>query len=94
MKLIFFVSDAPSLILTPADKTVIESENVTFYCNATGNPNPNIKWIKDGKTVELGDMLVIEANRNRSGKYLCLAENGLNATVNASANLEVQCKYI
>ena len=66
----------------------------TFHCNATGNPIPKIKWIKDGKTVSLGDTLVIEANRNDSGKYLCLAENGLNATVSASTNLEVKCEYI
>ena len=40
-----------------------------------------------------GDPLSFEAFRNQSGKYLCLAENGLNKTVNASAYLDVQCKY-
>lgn len=82
------------MILTPADQTVIESETATFHCNATGNPIPKIKWIKDGKNVALGDTLVIKTNRTHSGKYWCLAENGLNSTVNASAILDVQCKYI
>ena len=36
--------------------------------------------------------LSFETNRNNSGKYWCLAENGLFSTVNASANLDVQCK--
>lgn len=50
-------------------------------------------WIKDGKTVEEGDTLSFEANRTQSGKYLCLADNGLKFTNNASANLDVLCKY-
>ena len=33
-----------------------------------------------------------EAKRNQSGNYWCLAENGLNVTVNASASLDVQCE--
>ena len=89
----FFVTVAPSLITTPADQTVIESDTATFYCNATGHPTPKITWIKDGKTVGEGNALSIETNRNHSGKYWCLAENGLNSTANASAILDVQCKY-
>ena len=41
-----------------------------------------------------GNKLSFETIRNQSGNYWCLAENGLNSTVNASANLDVQCKYI
>ena len=41
-----------------------------------------------------GDQLIFETNRNQTGKYWCLAENGLNSTVNASASLDVQCKYM
>ena len=48
--------------------------------------------MKDGKTVSQEQTLNIETHRNDSGKYWCLAENGLNSTVNASAMLDVQCK--
>ena len=44
-------------------------------------------------TVAKGEMLSFKANRNHSGKYWCLVENGLNITVNASADLDVQCEY-
>ena len=41
-----------------------------------------------------GNTLSIDANRNHSGRYWCLADNGLNPTVTASANLDVQCKFV
>ena len=41
-----------------------------------------------------GDTLSLKTNRNDSGKYWCSVENGLGITVNASAILDVQCKYI
>ena len=88
----FFVSVPPSLTLTPADQTVLESATATFHCNATGNPAPKIRWIRDGETVGQEATLSFETNRNNSGKYWCLAEDGFVLTVNASANLDVQCK--
>lgn len=86
------VSVTPSLIATPADQTVTESDKAIFHCNATGNPTPKITWIKDGKIVGEGGTLSFDTKRNHSGKYWCLADNGLKPTVNASATLDVQCK--
>ena len=40
-----------------------------------------------------GETLTFKTNRTQSGKYWCSAENGLNSTVNASASLDVLCKY-
>ena len=87
------ILDPPSFIIKPKDQTVKESSETIFYCNTTGNPTPKITWIKDGKTVEEGDTLSFTADRNDSGKYWCSAENGLGLAINASANLDVQCKY-
>lgn len=89
-----FVSDAASITTTPTDQTVMESAVATFHCNATGNPAPDITWIKDGETVGQGGTLSFETYRNQSGQYWCLAVNELNSAVNASANLNVQCKYL
>ena len=90
--LICSVLDAPRLVTIPSNMTVIEGAMVTFYCNATGNPTARYRWIKDGKTVATGNTLNIQTNRNHSGRYWCLAENGLDKTVNASAYLNVQCE--
>lgn len=71
----------------------MENEEVTLNCTASGNPTPTITWIKNGKTVTEGETLSFEAHRSQSGQYWCLAENGLEVSANASAYLDVQCKY-
>ena len=86
------VSVPPSLTTKPSDQTVLENQEVTFQCTATGNPAPRIKWIKAGKTLIEGDILTFKAIKNTSGQYWCSAENGLDLA-NASAYLDVQCKY-
>ena len=84
--------DVPGLTTKPSNKTIIENQEVTFRCAATGNPTPNIKWIKDGNPLGNEDILSFKAKRGDSGKYWCTAENGLDVTVNSSAYLDVQCK--
>lgn len=86
------ILDKPSLTTLPTNKTILDDTMATFHCVATGNPTPKITWTKDGKTVGEGDTLSFKAKRDQSGKYWCSAENVLNATVNASAYLDVQCK--
>ena len=83
----------PSLITRPTDQTIMENKEFTFNCTASGNPTPKITWIKDGKTVVEGDKLKRKAHRSHTGRYWCLAENGLDVSANASAYLDVQCKY-
>ena len=83
----------PSFTITPSNQTVTEKDQITFTCNATGNPVPNITWTKDGKTVATGEKLSFEARRNHSGKYWCSADNGIGKTINTSVSFDVQCKF-
>ncbi|XP_068758738.1 fibronectin type III domain-containing protein-like isoform X1 [Montipora capricornis] len=82
----------PSFIITPRNQTVKENERATFTCSATGNPTPQITWIKDGLTVGLGKNLTFTASRNDSGKYQCLITNGLTAGIQESVDLDVHYK--
>ena len=84
---------APTLTEIPSKQTVTEDSKVTFHCTAFGNPVPEIKWIKDDTVVGQGKTLTFDAFRNRSGEYWCIADNGVNVTVNGSAYLDVHCKY-
>ena len=68
-------------------------DQVTFTCNATGNPVPNITWTNDGNTVATGEKLSFEARKDHSGVYWCSADNGIGKTVNTSVSFDVQCKF-
>jgi len=71
----------------------MENETVTFHCNASGNPTPNITWVKDGLTLSTGDTLRFRAEKVLSGKYWCVVDNSLGVTIKAETDLDVQCKW-
>ena len=87
---------APKVTLHQCSTPVIEGDNATLGCNATGNPVPSIEWIMES-TLEVisNDSLLILSNisRNDGGAYLCLAKNIIgNDTKNCT--VDVLCKFI
>lgn len=74
---------------------VIEGDNVTLGCNATGNPVPSIEWIRESAgQVLFGDRIIFwNINRKDGGVYLCIARNIIgNDTKNCT--VDVICKFI
>ena len=89
-------SVAPNVTLRQCPIVVIESNDATLYCNATGNPVPSIKWIRrsrgDDTIVSNKSALVFPAiYRNESGLYQCIANNSV-GNDSKNCTVDVQCK--
>ncbi|XP_043555476.1 hemicentin-1 [Chiloscyllium plagiosum] len=67
------------------DLKIKEKQSITFTCEASGNPVPQIKWMKDGQPLtedqqhqilSSGRFLQIErAHVSDAGRYTCIASN-------------------
>ena len=91
---------APKVTISPASQlTVNESNPAALFCSATGNPAPQLSWIRvDGslpsnriKMTSDGLMQIDDVRLEDSGKYKCMARNILGKDENA-AKLVVQSK--
>ena len=86
----------------PQNATQIEGSNVSFTCNATGNPAPTFRWTKNGSVLTtdsrislLSDgkhLTITNVTREDSGQYVCEATNNVTTVPSDSATLNVQCK--
>ena len=77
-------------IITKLDKTVTkpESSNVTLFCEANGNPQPDIRWEFDKQKVDSrysfptrGALFISNITRHDDGRIQCIAENILGKDV-------------
>ena len=62
---LFIVRVAPQITTQPQVGSVIEGDNVTLSCNASGNPVPTISWRRDGSLVSSGDQRISFEAGNR-----------------------------
>ena len=100
--LFFSNTDQPQFSLHPKNKTKTEGDNVTFTCNATGNPSPTFRWTKNGSVLTAGSRISLSSDdkqltitnviRGDSGQYVCEAINDVTTVQSNSATLNVQCK--
>ena len=91
---------APFFIEAPAEKTVKEGQTVVLKCTVDGYPQPRVTWSRERTTLPLGRyvtgpsnaLILKDVKPEDTGIYSCSAENLL-GSVNASAQLTVQCKF-
>ncbi|XP_068734685.1 igLON family member 5-like [Montipora capricornis] len=78
----------PSSIDPFTKKNVIEEEDLTIRCEATGTPPPNVSWVKtsDGVRISGKQLVFTYINRNEAGEYRCEASN---LCGNASESVEI-----
>ena len=91
------LSDAAEIVSAPRNRTVLEYDNVTFFCNASSNPPSQIIWTQEGSSTVLhtGETFVIEnVSRKLNGqRYKCRTWNNVTKDVEAYAQLTVHCEY-
>ena len=91
---------APVFLEVPRNQSVYIDSNVTFDCNATGLPKPNISWIKndDFNTLQSNssakdknsihsELFITKVKKKDFGGYKCVAINSIGKKVSLSAFL-------
>ena len=77
----------------PQNITVNTSTPLFLSCDASGFPEPQIRWEKSGINLSHTKQLNISSsNRNDAGEYVCIASNGVRQEKRARAYVTVQCK--
>ena len=97
-----FFEDAPSVDVYPTSSVVVEGQNVTLSCNASGKPYPRLTWTKVGGLGQVlsqtSTLIVNNASKtvtaNNLNQYQCTADNGVGRPATAVANVTVHCKYL
>ena len=91
---------APVFLEVPRNQSVYIDSNVTFDCNATGLPKPNISWIKndDFNTLQSNssakdknsihsELFITKVKKKDFGGYKCVAINNIGKKASLSAFL-------
>jgi len=95
---------APQVTVAPRDQRVSDNGVISFFCEASGTPPPEVYWKKDGRPVSTGrrrfstfnmprgSVLRIDPVRAASddnSTIECVADNGVDEAAMAAAQLNV-----
>ena len=88
----------PTVVVFPANRTIVEGSTVILVCTAEGNPTPHVVWIAPNGTILQNrttdtNLTLANVSRHSSGTYWCNATNELGSD-SATAVLDVLCKYL
>ncbi|XP_034086549.1 neural cell adhesion molecule L1-like, partial [Gymnodraco acuticeps] len=92
------MSEPPELTELPLSYTVFSHEDINLPCEATGNPTPTFRWVKDGEAFgsereEFGTLRAQDEEEtldSYGGYYRCYASNALGTAMTQSVHLIVE----
>jgi len=84
----FYVIAIPYFTEEPENVNAAEDETIEFHCKASGVPEPQIKWIHNGRPITEGavnprrkvtpnSIVIHNLKKNDTGNYGCNATNSL-----------------
>ncbi|XP_062504884.1 hemicentin-1-like isoform X2 [Corticium candelabrum] len=89
----------PSVVVYPQQLTVTSGFSASLYCNASGFPQPTVRWTFNGETISRdsshtvvlpdNSLVITSVELSDSGSYRCHAEN-VGGRVSAAIQLVVQ----
>uniref|UniRef100_A0A7N8Y9I8 Neural cell adhesion molecule L1.1-like n=1 Tax=Mastacembelus armatus TaxID=205130 RepID=A0A7N8Y9I8_9TELE len=95
------VSQPPVLIEMPTSYTAFSQEDFNLPCEATGNPIPTFRWVKDGETfgAELKGSGTLRADEEEplnsyEGSYRCYASNTLGTAMTQTVKVIVESQPV
>ncbi len=88
---------APSIVAPPMSMVVNETGTASFQCEAEGNPEPQVTWLKQNYSLvadkrvvpSRGGLMITDVTSQDEGMYTCIARNIL-GVMTSSATLSVQ----
>ncbi|KAL0966555.1 hypothetical protein UPYG_G00296690 [Umbra pygmaea] len=96
----------PNIDMGPQLKVVERTRTATMLCAASGNPDPEISWLKDFLPVDInssngrikqlrsGALQIENSEESDQGKYECVAMNSAGTRYSAPANLYVRVRRV
>ena len=95
-QLICFSVVPPEIVTAPSDEEVVEGNSLNLFCNATGNPQPDITWTKERESSVLSSSETLKltnlSSENNGQVYICRVNNSLGFD-EANATITVYCEY-
>ncbi|CAJ1084338.1 neural cell adhesion molecule L1.1-like [Xyrichtys novacula] len=95
------LSKPPVLMETPTSYTAFYTDDIYLPCEATGNPTPTFRWVKDGQTfgLQLSGSGTLKANEKDpldrfNGSYRCYASNELGTAMTQTVQVIVETQPI
>ena len=96
VKTLLFLSSFPVPVQfteVPQNITVNTSTPLFLSSDASGFPEPKIRWEKSGvKLSDTKQLNITSSDRNDAGEYVCIASNGGRQEKTARAYVTMQCK--
>ena len=91
----FFFAVSPHISMPSLQESYNEGSLVNLSCTASGTPDPDVKWIRNGRMISSGKKIAFftfsSINRADDGQYTCKGNNSAGIDENR-VTLVIHCK--